>query len=242
MIGTYANVAAIAAGGVVGLIRPNAVPAAAQGYLKIALGMAAIVFGLRLTWVSVNGGFARIAAQIGIVLLALILGRLTGRLLRLQKSSNRLGTVARNRMSETKPDSPGRFANGFLVCTALFCAAPLGILGAIHDGLAGYYLPLLIKAVMDGMAVLSFVGMFGWGAALSAVPVLVFQGTFTLLSARFVGPYLAAHGLLNSVNATGGILIASVGLIILEIRRVEVTDYLPALIFAPLLGSWLWPR
>ena len=239
MIGTLANAAAIALGGIAGLLRPNLVSVAGQAYLKTALGAFTIFFGLRLTWMSVNGTFLRILAQTGILLLALIVGRLLGRLARLQKCSNRLGAFARNKMTAATAANPDRFTDGFMVCTALFCAAPLGILGALHDGLAGYYFPLLIKAVMDGMAVMSFVGIFGWGVALSAVPVLVFQGTLTLVCARFLEPFLAAHGLVDSVNAEGGLLIACVGLLILGIRRIEVTDYLPALAVAPVLTHWI---
>jgi len=89
------------------------------------------------------------------------------------------------------------------------------------------------------LAAMGFVAIFGRGVVLSAVPVLVLQGTITLLCARFAGPFLRAHTLLDPVNATGGLLIFCVVLIIFEIRRIEVTDYLPSLVFAPLLTGWL---
>jgi uncharacterized membrane protein YqgA involved in biofilm formation len=73
---------------------------------------------------------------------------------------------------------------------------------------------------------------------LSAVPVLFFQGTITILCARFLLPILTDHGLLYSVNLTGGLLIFCVSLIIFEVRKIEVTDYLPSLVCAPAL-TWL---
>jgi uncharacterized membrane protein YqgA involved in biofilm formation len=72
----------------------------------------------------------------------------------------------------------------------------------------------------------------------AALPVLVFQGTITLLCAQFLGPFLATHHLVDSVNAAGGLLVFSVALVILEIKKLELADYLPSLIFAPLL-AWL---
>ena len=63
-------------------------------------------------------------------------------------------------------------ADGFCACTILFWAAPLGLLGAVADGLSGYFYLLAVKGVMDGLAMASFVKMFRWPAALSAVPVL----------------------------------------------------------------------
>jgi uncharacterized membrane protein YqgA involved in biofilm formation len=206
----------------------------------VILGALAVFFGLRLTWLSLNGSFGHVLKQILIVLLSLSFGSLTGKLLRLQKASNRIGNLTRERMARTNPQDPARFSDGFIVCSLLFCAAPLGILGAIHNGLLPDYIyPLAIKAVMDGLATMSFAAMFGWGVALSAVPVLVFQGTITLVCARSLAPFLQAHGLTDSVNATGGLLIFCVSLLIFEVRKVPVTDYLPSLIFAPLL-TWLW--
>lgn len=240
MLGTILNVAAIVLGGFAGLLVKKQPSASTQNYFKVVLGALTVYYGLRLTWLSVNGSFGHGLKQLGIVLLSLMLGNMLGKLLRLQKLSNRLGQLARNRMSEATPDDPERFTNGFVVCTSLFCAAPLGILGAIHNGLLPeYFYPLAIKSVMDGMAAMSFAALFGWGVILSAVPVLVFQGTITLVCAHSLAPFLEVHHLSDSVNATGGLLIFCVSLLIFEVRKVHVTDYLPSLVFAPLL-TWLW--
>ena len=153
------------------------------------------------------------------------MGPLVGKLLRLQKASNRIGQLARERMARATPDNPQRFSDGFTVCTLLFCAAPLGILGAIHNGLLpDYFYPLAIKAAMDGLAAMGFAGMFGWGVILSAVPLLVFQGTITLVCAHSLAPFLEAHNLIDSVNATGGLVIFCVSLLIFVLARVMPGD------------------
>lgn len=240
MLGTILNVAAIVLGGFAGLLVRKQPSASTQNYFKVILGALTVWFGLQLTWLSVNGSFGHVLKQLGIVLLSLMLGNLLGKLLRLQKLSNRLGQLARDRIARARPDDPQRFTDGFVVCASLFCAAPLGILGAIHNGLLpDYFYPLAIKSVMDGMAAMAFAAMFGWGVILSAVPVLVFQGTITLACARSLAPFLEAHHLNDSVNATGGLLIFCVSLLIFEVRKVHVTDYLPSLFFAPLLTYWL---
>jgi len=240
VLGTILNVAAIVAGGIAGLIIKKQPSAATQSFFKVGLGSATVFFGLRLTWLSMGGSFGHVLKQLGIVLLSLSLGNLAGKLLRLQKTSNRLGQLTRDRMAAAKPENPDRFSDGFTVCALLFCAAPLGILGSIHNGLLpDYFWPLAIKAVMDGLATMSFAAMFGWGVILSAVPVLVFQGTITVVCEKSLAPFLQAHGLADSVNATGGLLIFCVALLIFEVRKVPVTDYLPSLVFAPLL-TWLW--
>ena len=104
---------------------------------------------------------------------------------------------------------PSQLSDGFKTCTALFCAAPLAVLGAVQDGLLGYWFPLAVKAVMDGLATLGFAGLFRWAPTLAALPVLAFQGTITLACAQWLKPLLAAHGLIDSVNAVGGLCASS---------------------------------
>lgn len=240
MLGTILNVGAIVAGGIAGLVLKKQPPAGTQNYLKVALGALATYFGLHLTWLSINGSFGHILKQVGIVLLSLVLGNMTGKLLHLQKASNRIGQFTRERIATATPDNSQRFSNGFMVCALLYCAAPLGILGSIHNGLLlDFFYPLAIKAVMDGLATMAFAAIFGWGVILSAVPVLVFQGTITLVSARSLAPFLEARGLADSVNATGGLLIFCVALLIFEVRKVHIADYLPSLVFAPVLTWFL---
>ena len=240
MTGTILNATAILLGGLAGLTVRRGLPPATQGWLKISLGTLAIFYGLRLTWLSVNGPPLVILKQLAVVIVAMMLGKLAGRLLGLQKSSNRLGQLARERMAAAKPDTPGRLGEGFGLCSLLFCVAPLAVLGAVQDGLRGYYAPLAIKALMDGLAAMGFVAIWGWSVTLSALPVLAFQGTISLLCAEYAEPFLRTHGLADSVHATGGLLVFCVGLLIFEIRKIEVTNYLPSLLFAPLL-TWLWP-
>lgn len=159
-------------------------------------------------------------------------------MLRLQKLSNRLGQSARRVIESIRPADPHRFSHGLNTCAVLFCAAPLGIVGAIQDGLPvesgglGYFYPLALKALMDGLAMTGFVRMFGWGAMVSALPVFVFQGTITMACHIYLEPFLRGHGLLESVNAVGGLVVCTVGVVIFEIRRVELADYLPSLAVA----------
>ncbi len=245
MTGAILNAAGIVVGGVVGLMRTTPLSAQSQAFFKTALGVFTIFYGLRLTWLSINGPFATVVKQITIALIAVVVGRLLGRLLRFQKASNHLGQYARRLIESTKPNDPHRFSNGMNACAILFCASPLGILGAVHDGLPvepggmGYFYPLAVKAVMDGLAMLGFVALFGAGGMLAALPVFVFQGTITLACNFYAEPVLRAHGLLDSVNAVGGLVICTVGLIIFEIKKVELADYLPSLAVAPLI-TWLW--
>jgi len=239
MTGSILNAVGIIIGALAGLSGKNLSPAGQSGF-KTALGAFAAFLGLRLVWEGLNGTFRQVVVQIFVALTALILGRLLGRLLHLQKLSNRLGRFARERIANTAPGKKMPWSDGFNTCTALFCAAPLAIVGSVTDGLAGDFFPLALKAVMDALAAMSFATMFGVSSvAMSALPVFAWQGTLTLLCAVYAAPFVIQHHLLDPINVVAGLLIVFVSLVVFQVRKIELADYLPALVLAPLL-AWFW--
>ena len=238
MMGTILNAVGILVGGVIGLTVANRIKPSTLVVMKAMLGALTVFVGLKLTLTSLSGSFGSVMKQLGIVVLALTLGRMTGRLLHLQKFLNGLGRYAKERYTRTDINSPQRLSEGFITCTLLFCVGPMAIIGALQDGLEGHWQTLGIKALMDGLATMAFVTTFGWGVMLSVIPVVAYQGTITL-GARFLAPYLQDLPLMASVNATGGLLVFCIALIILELKKIELADYLPSLAFAPLL-TWWW--
>lgn len=86
---------------------------------------------------------------------------------------------------------------------------------------------------------MGFASLFGGSVLLAAIPVLALQGTITLVTARLLEPFLSMHNLIDPVNAVGGLLVFCVALIMLGLKKIELTDYLPSLAVAPLL-TWLF--
>jgi len=235
--GIILNAMAILLGAIAGLTLRKQISPASQAAVKLLLGAFTVYAGLSLTWYGVSGTVFQILKQLLIVLGSLMLGNITGKLLGLQKAVNRLGHFAKEKFAGASSGAAARFGDGFLTCTILFCAAPLAVLGPVSEALAQSWKPLAIKAVMDGLATMAFVTCFGWGVVLSVVPVVALQGTIWLL-VRAAQPHLG-DALTNSVAATAGMLVFCVSLIVLEIKKVELADYLPSLAFAPLL-TWLF--
>lgn len=238
MIGVAINAVGIVVGGIVGLTRKRPLTAANESFFKVAMGAATVFLGLQLTWQNLNGSFGSVLKQLGIVLVSMTLGKLTGRLLHLQKFSNSIGKYATSRMT-LAATSPKRFSEGLVVCALLACANPLAMLASIQEGLSGIgFAPVfVVKAVMDGLAGMAFVSLFGWGVMLAALPVVAFQGTIFLI-VRLLAPVLASHGLVEPILATCGLLIFCVSLIILNLKKIELADYLPSLVLAPAI-TWL---
>jgi uncharacterized membrane protein YqgA involved in biofilm formation len=128
-----------------------------------------------------------------------------------------------------------RFIEGWLSATLLFCVGPLTILGSINDGLGRGIDQLVLKSVLDGFAAMAFASTFGIGVLFSAVSVAVVQGLLTVLG-LVLGEFLPeAH--IAALTATGGVMLAGIGLRLLRIRDVPVADMLPALLVAPLLTT-----
>ncbi len=180
MTGAFIDALGVLLGALFGMLQREQLSARVQNSFCQALGAAAVLVGLRLVWLHIHGTFLSCAKQIFIALAAITLGHWLGRLLGLQEYSNRLGRRAGNLIAATKSKSPATANNGFIACTILFCAAPLGWLGAATDGLGGDFYLLALKAVMDALAAAGFIKMFGWPAALAAFPVYAFLGALTL--------------------------------------------------------------
>jgi len=238
VIGTFINAAAIVAGGALGRVASRWLTPQRQTYIKLLLGVVTVYVGLSTTVRAFHGTFTQIAKQFGIMLFALMLGNLLGRLLKLQAGLNLLGRYARERFAAAQPGDRHRFSEGFVTCTLIFCVGPMAILGSLQDGLTGDFKLLAIKAAMDGLATVGFVAAFGWGAAMAVLPVFLYQGTLTLL-ARWAAPHLQDQMLIDSISAAGGMIVFSVALVVMELKRVQLANYLPALIIAPLL-TWWW--
>ncbi|HUD45959.1 MAG TPA: DUF554 family protein [Candidatus Baltobacteraceae bacterium] len=239
MTGAMVNAAGIVVGGIWALIARRPIPAIYQQGLKIVLGVYTMWFGLKLTWGSINGSVGQAAKELCIVLLAMALGKMTGRLMRLQKLSNSVGQYASSVLAA--PTAKKRFSNGFVMATALFCAGPLAVLASVQEGLNGFSPVFLVKAATDGLATYAFCATFGWGAMASAIPVLALEGAL-IRGMQLLEPLLRNRPwpLIDAVNAVDGLLIFCVAMIILELKKIQVADYYPSLVFAPLLAWWLW--
>lgn len=238
MIGTIINVCAIVTGGLIGLAVAKGISPKVEYRLKMILGILTIYVGMKTTWSAINGSFGSVLKQVFIVLAALIIGNIIGKLLRLQHQINKLGEYAKNVFQKHDPEKPKRFGEGFVTCTILFCVGPMAIVGALEDGLSGKVQTLAVKSVMDGLATMAFVKTFGIGPIFAAIPVLAYQGTITL-GAEALKPILGNHLLLDSISATGGLLILCISVVILDIQKVPLADYLPSLVVAPVL-TWLF--
>ena len=173
-------------------------------------------------------------APVLIVLGAVVVGGITGSLLRIEGRLEAFGGWLRDRLAGAGgSEGRQRFIEGFVTASLVFCVGPLTILGSLEDGLGNGSQQLMLKSVLDGFAAIAFAASLGIGVMASALAVLVIQGSITVLGAA-LGSFVPEPHLL-ALTATGGLLLAGVGIRLLQLKAVPVGDLLPALLVAPLL-------
>jgi uncharacterized protein len=233
--GAFLNALGILFGGLAGIVRTEPLALRTQLFFRNLLGAATLLSGAWLVWSGINGTFLSCLKQFFLAVLALVIGNGLGRLLRLQKLSNRLGRAAANAIAAA-PKGHQQKTEGLNACAILFCASPFGILGAVTDGLSDFFYFLAVKAIMDALAMTGFIKLFRWPAAFSAFPVFLFLGLISVGCRFYARPFLETHHLVNPVNAAAGFIAFAIALMILEVRKVQLANYLPTLVVAPLLA------
>ena len=233
-MGTLINVLAIVIGSAIGVLLGNRLPEKMSRTLTDAMGLIVLVIGaLNLAGLS-DEAFANatgVFPTILVVLAALLLGGVTGSLLKIEERLEQFGVWLQAK-TKGKGDKD-QFIQGFVNAALLFTIGPMAVLGALQDGLGQGFEILALKSTLDGFTSVAFSATMGWGVAFSAIPVGLWQGLLTILSAS-VGDVLS-QAAVASITATGGILLLGTGLRVLKIRMVSVADLLPALVFAPVI-------
>ena len=235
-LGTIINVAAIILGAAIGLGAGKQLSDKAQISIRNFLGLLVFMVAISMMWSGVTKTDHHFAI-IGIGFLSLIVGNAIGKLIGIQKRLNKAGKDATERFSKALKSNNRNFSEGFITASLLFCVGPMSILGAIQDGVDGNFTVLAVKASMDGLAAMAFASTFGAGVLLSALPVGIYQGTITLIAAAIAGDL--SDPMIGAIGFTGGMIVMTLPLIIMNVGKVPVSDYLPALLIAPLFAK-LW--
>jgi uncharacterized membrane protein YqgA involved in biofilm formation len=231
-IGTIVNVLTVVAGTVTGALLGNRLPERIRTVVLQAVGLATLVIGLREGLSTRNVVFP---------LVALILGGALGEALRIEARMEAVGNAVRARFENSRSTEESRFVEGFVAASLLFCVGPLTILGSIRDGLGGpdHAQLLLVKAALDGIVAIAFASTLGWGVGFSALTIVVVQGTLTLTAGA--ADRVLTERMVTEMSATGGLIIVAIGLGLLDIKRLPVASFLPALVLAP-IGVALFVR
>jgi len=225
MIGTIINVIAILVGGAAGMLFGARLSERLKSTVIAGMGLFTTAVGLQMFLESENSL---------IVLGALIFGALLTEWWGIENGLQHLGIWLEKRFAGGEEGESSRFVRGFMTASLLYLIGPMAILGSISDGLTGDYNTLAIKSVLDGFASIAFASSLGVGVLFSAVPLLIYQGGISLLAAQLNS--LVTPVMMGELTATGGVLLMGVGVSsLLELKKIRVGNFLPALAIAPLI-------
>ena len=166
-----------------------------------------------------------------VVLGSLLIGGLVGSFFKLEDRLDHLGENLRVRFKASS-DSP--FVEGFVSASLLFAIGPLAILGSISDGMGNGIDQLILKSTLDFFAAMAFATSLGWGVAVSALPVGIYQGVWTVIGLG-LGEILDGYQI-DAMTIVGGIMLICIAFRLLNIKQVAVGNLLPALAIAPLFA------
>ena len=231
-LGTLINLGTVLAGGLTGVFIGDRLPERARRTVMQGLGLVTIavaVVGFDPLF-DPDEGLKRFV----ILIVSIIAGGLIGELLMLEERLEGAGEWLRARFERmTRADSDrdhGRFVEGFVIATTVFCVGPLTILGAVEDGLGLSIRLLAIKSTLDGFAAIGFASIYGWGVLASLISVALIQGLITA-GAALISPLMTAE-VIAQLGATGSLLILGISFRLLDIAKVRIMSLLPALLIA----------
>jgi len=256
-IGTLVNAAAVVGGSALGLLFGRIIPARVRSTAMAAIGLAVLGLGLqmaidprldpaRVGWTGPLPYHPNPLVVIGGLVVGGILGELLQLELRLERFGQRMQALA-TRLGAVKgpagapgPGGEGAPAGhdlveGFVTASLLYCVGAMAVIGSIQDA-AGQPGVLYVKALLDGIASVVLATTLGPGVALSALSLLVYQGAITLAAGAVTS--VLTLPVLATLTASGGLLIAAIGIDLLGLKRLPVGNLLPGVFVAAALAAW----
>lgn len=220
MTGVLVNTVAVFLGGILGLLFGK--------LLNEKLNRAAMT-GLALCVLNIGISGAFKGENVLITIAAMVLGSILGTLLDIDGKITRLG----EKVQALTKARFGPVAEGFVTATLLFCVGAMAVTGSLDAGLSGNNATLYAKSALDFVAAIMLASTLGFGVVLSAVTILVYQGSIALL-AGLIAPLLSVSAV-NEMTSVGSLIIIALGLNLLNITKIKVADLLPAILIAPVL-------
>lgn len=228
MIGVLVNTITVIVGSCVGLLLKKGIPQRLTSAIMLGIGLCTIYIGI-------DGMMA--GENTLVLIVSMVLGALVGTWLDLDGKIQALGDWMERKFNRSTPENGARIslAQGFVTASLLFCVGSMTIVGSLNAGISGDNEMLFTKSLLDLISASMLAASLGLGVLLSAAFVLVFQGALVLL-ASVLAPFLTTAAIAE-LTCCGSVLILALGLNLIGLTKIKVADYLPALVFVPIL-SW----
>ncbi len=247
--GTWINLAAVLLGTLVGWGLGRRLNPALADQWRRWLGVITLLLGLAMARPLLEQRLGALPAVLP-ALVALVLGSSLGNGLNLEA---RLGRWLPRHQQASPQLTPPQLAPDQLASKAssgldragilsgaflLFCVGPMTLLGCLRNGALGEPDLLLVKACLDGVSSAVLASSVGLTLAWVLLPMALLQLPLSLAGAALAlgsGDPTSAPVLIFSA-AVGGLLVIALALELLDLPHPSVSNAMPALLLAPLLG------
>lgn len=222
-LGTLTNVATVLLGSGLGIFLHNRMSSGIRDIVFQGIGLCTLVIGTDMALKLENPL---------VLIFSVVLGGILGQLVGLE---SRFEALAQLLKKKVRSDN-ALFTDGLITAFLIFCVGPMTILGAFDEGIRGDATLLYTKSMLDGFTSIALASTYGMGVAFSVLPLFLYQFALTLFGQSlqdFLSPTMV-----NQLTAVGGVLILGIGLNLLEIRRVNISNLLPSLLIVVLL-TWI---
>lgn len=221
VLGTIVNSLAIIIGSIIGIIFRKGI---SEKYKSI------IMQGLPLCILIIGVSSALKTKNIMILILSIVFGSIIGEWLNIEKKLENMGILLSSKFNSNN----GKFTEGFITASLLFCVGAMAIMGALESGLTGKHDTLFAKSILDGITAIIFSSTMGIGVMFSAIAVFIYQGAITM-SASVLSQFIS-EAMVNEMSAIGGVLIIGLAFNVLGFKKdnIRVGNMLPA-IFLPII-------
>ena len=226
MTGVLVNTGTILIGSAVGLLFKKGIPERVTNAVMIGLGLCTLYIGI-------DGALQ--GENVLIVIASMVLGAIVGTLLDIDGAINRLGKWIEGKFQK-QGGGKVSVAEGFVTASMLFCVGAMTINGSLNAGISGDNSLLFTKSMLDLFSSIMLTASLGFGVMLSAVFVFAFQGALTLL-AGVLAPALTPLAIAE-MTCAGSLIIVAIATNLIGITKIKVADYLPAIVFAPVI-CWI---
>ena len=228
MLGNYVNTLMIIIGSIVGLLIHKGLKEEYKTIVMQAIGLSVLFIGAT----TAIGGLLDPDSEPILFIISLIIGGVAGQILGLEKGLERLGLLLQSKVGS----GDHNVARGFVTASLIFCVGTMAIIGSLESGLRGNYDMLFAKSVLDGITSMILASTLGIGVIFSAAAVFIYQGAI-ILFASSLEPLLTIQ-VIREISIIGGILILGIGLTMMEIKKINTVNLLPA-IFIPVIYYFL---
>jgi len=224
MVATLVNSLAVILGGILGLSFRRLISKHIWESVLKAVGIVVLIFGIIGVFKSMvfidDENLLQTRYEL-LLIICLAVGTFLGEIFKLHKHLTNFGDYLERKLNK------GAFSEGFIAASLVFCVGAMAIVGSVNAAI-GDPSVIYLKATIDGITAIILASTLGYGVIFSAIPILLYQGSLTLLGIS-LGDFMPDE-FIDVFSMVGYAIVACIGLNFIIKEKIKVANMVPSLI------------